>query len=47
MWKNLCWTTDYFMKFIDVTGYFYSGSSAVVDLIREYDDIYECKAEIR
>ncbi len=35
------------MKFIDVTGYFYSGSSAVVDLIREYDDIYECKAEIR
>ena len=35
------------VKFIAVTGFFSSGSSAVVDLLKEYKDVYECSAEIR
>lgn len=33
--------------FIGVSGYFGSGSSAVVDLLKEYRNTYECLAEIR
>lgn len=35
------------ISFVAVSGFFSSGSSAAVDLIREYKDTYECKAEIR
>ena len=35
------------MMFINVSGFFTSGSSAVVDLLKEFDDTYECKAEVR
>lgn len=35
------------MTFINVSGFFTSGSSAVVDLLKEFSDTYECKAEIR
>lgn len=35
------------IKFIAVSGFYGSGSSAVVDLLKEYDNTYECRAEIR
>ena len=35
------------MTFINVAGYFGTGSSAVVDLLKEFKDFYECDAEIR
>lgn len=35
------------MKFINVTGYLSSGSSAVVDYIREFENTAVCKTEIR
>lgn len=35
------------MKFINVTGYVASGSSAVIDFIREFDNTAVCKTEIR
>ena len=35
------------MKFVDVSGFFASGSSAVVDLLKELDGFYECNAEVR
>ena len=35
------------VKFIAVSGFFSSGSSAVVDLLKEYKGTYECEAEIR
>lgn len=35
------------IKFINVAGFFWSGSSAVVDLLKEYRHFYECDAEIR
>lgn len=33
--------------FVNVAGFFGSGSSAVVDLLKEFKDFYECDAEIR
>lgn len=33
--------------FINVSGFITSGSSAVVDLLKEFDGTYECEAEIR
>lgn len=33
--------------FVGVSGFFASGSSAVVDLLKEYQGFYECDAEIR
>lgn len=35
------------ITFINVAGFFGSGSSAVVDLLKEFKDFYECDAEIR
>lgn len=35
------------LTFVDVSGFFTSGSSAVVDLLKEFDRFYECGAEIR
>lgn len=35
------------MIFIDVSGFFASGSSAVVDFLKEMDGFYECSAEVR
>lgn len=35
------------LDFIAVSGFFSSGSSAVVDLIKEYSNTFECTAEIR
>ena len=35
------------LHFIGVSGFFSSGSSAVLDLLKEYDHTYESKAEIR
>ena len=35
------------LSFIAVSGFFSSGSSAVIDLLKEFQDTYECKAEIR
>lgn len=35
------------MKFIIVSGFLLSGSSAVVDLLREFKDVYVCDGEIR
>lgn len=35
------------VTFINVAGFFGSGSSAVVDLLKEFKDFYECDAEIR
>ena len=35
------------LKFINVSGFFSSGSSAVVDLLPELKGFYECTAEIR
>ena len=35
------------MSFIGVSGFFSSGSSAVVDLLKEFNNTYECNAEIR
>lgn len=35
------------IDFIAVSGFFSSGSSAVVDLIKEYSNTHECAAEIR
>ena len=35
------------IKFIGVSGFFSSGSSAVIDLLKEFQNTYECKAEIR
>ena len=34
-------------KYIAVTGYFSSGSSAVVDLLKEYKNAHECTTEIK
>jgi hypothetical protein len=39
MMKNIC--------FINVSGFFYSGSSAMVDLLKEFKSFYESNAEIR
>lgn len=33
--------------FVIVSGFFSSGSSAVVDLLKEFKNTYECKAEVR
>lgn len=33
--------------FVNVAGFLGSGSSAVVDLLKEFEDFYECDAEIR
>lgn len=33
--------------FINVAGYFATGASAVVDLLKEFDNTYECDSEIR
>lgn len=33
--------------YVVVGGYFYSGSSAVVDLLKEYNNCFECGSEIR
>lgn len=35
------------ITFVNVAGFFGSGSSAVVDLLKEFKDFYECDAEIR
>ena len=35
------------ITFVDVSGFFTSGSSAMVDLLKEFDHFYECGAEIR
>lgn len=35
------------ISFIAVSGFFSSGSSAVIDLLKEYRNTYECNAEIR
>lgn len=35
------------LLFIGVSGFFSSGSSAVIDLLKEFENTYECKAEIR
>lgn len=35
------------ISFIAVSGFFSSGSSAVIDLLKEFENTYECKAEIR
>lgn len=35
------------MNYVCVSGFFASGSSAVVDLLKEMDGFYECSAEIR
>lgn len=35
------------ISFVLVSGFFSSGSSAVVDLLKEYSNTYECDAEIR
>lgn len=35
------------IKFLLVGGYFYSGSSAVFDLLKEYEDVYAVDSEIR
>ncbi len=35
------------MRFVCVSGFFASGSSAVVDLLKEMKNFYECSAEIR
>lgn len=35
------------ITFLDVTGFYASGSSAVVDLLKEFKNTYECKAEVR
>lgn len=35
------------ISYIAVSGYFSSGSSAVVDLLKEYENVFECDAEIR
>lgn len=35
------------MSFVGVSGFFSSGSSAVIDLLKEFRNTYECKAEIR
>lgn len=35
------------VKFVNVAGFFYSGSGAVVDLLKEFENFYECNAEIR
>lgn len=34
-------------RFVNVAGFFYSGSSAVVDLLKEFKPVYESNAEIR
>ena len=33
--------------FVNVSGFFFSGSSAMVDLLKEFEDFYESNAEIR
>lgn len=38
---------DSHATFINVAGFFGSGSSAVVDLLKEFEGFYECNAEIR
>ena len=35
------------LSFIAISGFFSSGSSAVTDLLKEFQNTYECKAEIR
>lgn len=35
------------LRFVCVSGFFASGSSAVVDLLKEMKDFYECSAEVR
>jgi len=35
------------ITFVNVAGFFGSGSSAAVDLLKEFKDFYECDAEIR
>lgn len=35
------------LKYIAIAGFSASGSSAVVDLLKEYRDVFECDAEIR
>lgn len=35
------------ITFVDVSGFLFSGSSAVVDLLKEFNGFYESKAEIR
>lgn len=35
------------LSFIGVSGFFSSGSSAVIDFLKEFQNTYECKAEIR
>lgn len=39
--------TNKHVTFINVAGFFGSGSSAVVDLLKEFEGFYECNAEIR